>query len=201
MPLKNTLGFMPNKRLTCDQCQRPIISCLCDLCNPVANEVAVLVLQHPKETAHAKGSLPLLKQSLQKIEVWRGEVFDQLPSKLDLGGFDNILLYPSDETIQTSQVATASTRPRRLILLDATWRKSYKMLQLNPALQTLARFSPNIEQPPMYLARKAKKGHQYSSLEACCYALAELEGQAARYQGLLNNFQRFNQRLLQQRQR
>jgi len=159
------------------------------------------VLQHPKETAHAKGSLPLLQQSLQTIDVWRGEIFEQLQSKLDLGGFENILLYPSDGANQETLIATESKRPRRLILLDATWRKSYKMLQLNPALQTLRRYSPNIKHPPMYLARKAKKGHQYSSLEACCHALSELEGDAARYQGLLNNFQHFNQRLLRQRQR
>lgn len=157
-------------------------------------------MQHPKEKQHAKGSVPLLSRSLQHCQIWVDEVFEQLEHRLEFEQFNNLLLYPETGPSPVESSAL-NTKPRRLVLIDATWRKSFKMLQLNPILKTLPRISPKFEKQPAYLARKAAKPNQYSSLEACCSALLELDGQQTDYDKLLYNFGLFNQHLLRHRQR
>ncbi len=54
----------------------------------------------------------------------------------------------------------------RLVVLDGTWRKSRKMLYLNPLLQALPRL-PLVDLPALqYRIRKAQQAHQLSSFEA-----------------------------------
>jgi DTW domain-containing protein YfiP len=80
----------------------------------------------------------------------------------------------------------------RLVVLDATWRKSLKMLHLNPALMALPRLALQDLPPPRYRAmRRARRADQLSTLEAVCTALAQLEQDGARYQPMLDGFDRF----------
>ena len=76
-------------------------------------------------------------------------------------------------------------------MLDATWRKSLRMLIASPGLQTLPRLSLQHLPASRYRIRKARQAHQLSTLEACCQALGELEGEPARYEPLLAAFDGF----------
>jgi DTW domain-containing protein YfiP len=76
----------------------------------------------------------------------------------------------------------------RLVVLDATWRKSRKMLHLNPALQRLPRLSLENAPASSYTIRKAHQPGQLSTLEATCAALAQLEGNPQTVQPLVNAF-------------
>jgi DTW domain-containing protein YfiP len=84
-----------------------------------------------------------------------------------------------------------SDTPVRLVVLDATWRKSRKMLYLNPLLQCLPRLSLDTTHLSRYLIRKAHKPGQLSTLEATCAALAQLERDAPSFQPLLDAFDGF----------
>ena len=79
----------------------------------------------------------------------------------------------------------------RLIVLDATWRKSRKMLHQSPALQRLPRLALDDVPQGRYAIRKAHAPGQLSTLEATCAALAQLEGDAVRWQPLLAAFDGF----------
>jgi len=79
----------------------------------------------------------------------------------------------------------------RLVLLDATWRKSRKMLYLNPALQRLPRLGLTDVAPSNYRIRKAHAPHQLSSLEAAAQALGQLDGAPERFGPLLDAFDGF----------
>ncbi|GAA6151888.1 tRNA-uridine aminocarboxypropyltransferase [Pseudoteredinibacter isoporae] len=194
-------------RIRCSQCQRPQRSCLCDLITPVNNVVHVHLLQHPKESQHPKGSAILLQLSLQRMSTWVGEDFPLLEQTLSNHGYQDILLYPSDDVSEPHNVPSTETsreftssddntdmQPIRLWVLDGTWRKTYKMLQLNPALLQLPRFTARAHEIGQYRIRKAPKEGQLSTLEACCHALAELEQSAEKYRALLTAFEEFNQR-------
>ena len=76
-------------------------------------------------------------------------------------------------------------------MLDGTWRKSLKMLHLNPALQALPRLALQAQAPSRYLIRKAHHPDQLSTLEASCLALAQLEQAPDRYAPLLTAFSAF----------
>ncbi|MBB6522213.1 tRNA-uridine aminocarboxypropyltransferase [Pseudoteredinibacter isoporae] len=187
----------PQKRASCPQCHRPLRSCLCDLITTVDNQVHIQLLQHPGESQHPKGSAILLQLSLHHVTTWIGEQFPELEPAIKSSTFQDVLLYPENNESNCSQAFEHSTndaRPLRLWVLDGTWRKTYKMLQLNPALQNLPRFTPNPEQTSQYRIRKAPKDGQLSTLEACCHALSELEHSQEKYRPLLSSFDQFNQR-------
>ena len=63
----------------------------------------------------------------------------------------------------------------RLVVLDATWRKSRKMLWSNPTLQALPRLALHHVPASRYAIRKAHAPHQLSTLEATQQALRHLE--------------------------
>ncbi|MFL6719520.1 MAG: tRNA-uridine aminocarboxypropyltransferase [Burkholderiaceae bacterium] len=181
-------------RLVCPNCLRPARACICAWTAPVGNQVDVLLLQHPMEAANAKNSLTLLRLSLAWRTVAVGEAF--APEKLRQllygpdGNVQPVLLYP-DAPGAAGFLSAPNGPPPRLVVLDATWRKSRKMLALNPALQALPRLSLSAPPPSQYLIRKAHRPEQLSTLEAVCHALAQLEGEAARYQPLLRAFDGF----------
>ena len=106
-----------------------------------------------------------------------------------------VLLYPptpqDDETPALDLERLKDPSRVRLVVLDATWRKSRKMLHLNPLLRRLPRLSLDEAPASNYLIRKAHKPGQLSTLEATCAALAQLEGDAGRYQTLLKAFDGF----------
>ena len=181
------------RRPTCARCALPLRTCVCALAVPVANEVEVLLLQHPDEAREAKNSARLLRLSLARCRVEVGEVFEPRSLRTLLGGdvSDVALLYPAD-TESAGFPAGPARRPARLVVLDGTWRRSAQMLRANPLLQSLPRWALWPSQPARYAAlRKAGRASQLSTLEAACAALAELESAPARYAPLLSAFDRF----------
>ena len=170
----------------------------------------MLVLQHPLEVAHAKGSARLLGMSLahSHSRLVTGEAFDddELSALLnqpwpgesvDATPRQTVLLYPATPACPAPTWPLAGddapTDPRllRLVVLDGTWRKSRKMLYLNPVLQTLPRLALRGRPPSNYRIRKAHLPDQLSTLEATCAALGQLEGGDAPFEPLLQAFDGF----------
>jgi len=158
----------------------------------------VLILQHPLEVGHAKNSAGLLHWSLPQSRLLVGEVFDEHSLRVALSEPKyTVLLYPASDypdhaapaALDAAQLADPSQV--RLVVLDATWRKSRKMLHLSPLLQGLPRLSLDESVESHYSIRKAHKPGQCSTLEATCAALAQLQGDAVRYAPLLQAFQGF----------
>ena len=196
------------RRITCTTCLRPQSTCICQWITPIAHVVEVLILQHPLEVDKAKGSARLLHLSLPHSRMLTGEVFAgpgclTAPFDPEAGAHNPkhvILLYPDttqDRALNLSAppaLAPALLRdPRqlRLIVLDGTWRKSRKMLYLNPLLQQLPRLSLHDMPASRYLIRQARRPDQLSTLEATCAALMQLERSTAQFQPLLTAFDGF----------
>ncbi len=183
------LADAPSRRARCATCALPAGTCVCALVTRVANDVEVLVLQHPDEQHQAKNSARLLRLGLASCRVVVGETFDLL-ALLDGDVSDVALLYPSDTSEGVPRSSGAP--PRRLVVLDGTWRKSLRMLHANALLQSLPRWAISSATPSRYAAlRKARLTSQLSTLEATCAALAEIEQAPARYAPLLHAFDRF----------
>jgi DTW domain-containing protein len=199
------------QRPTCATCLRPQSTCICQWITPVAHTVEVVILQHPLEVGQAKGSARLLHLSLPHSRIVTGEVFagPKLEALLSApfepvaaapGPKRAILLYPDTPEEKALKVAAPpllapewlyEPAQLRLIVLDGTWRKSRKMLYLNPLLQQLPRLPLRDMPPSHYRIRKAQRPDQLSTLEATCAALMQLEGDAAKYQPLLAAFDGF----------
>jgi DTW domain-containing protein YfiP len=164
---------------------------VCALVAPVRNDIEVLVLQHPLEAREAKGSARLLALSLARCRVEVGEVFEPvlLDDWLHGAGRRSALLYP--EALDGA-AAAGGTMPNQLVVLDATWRKSLRLLKTNAMLEALPRVSLAPEAASGYgPLRKARRAGQLSTLEATCLALGTLEGEPGRYAPLMQAFERF----------
>lgn len=177
-------------RPTCPHCLRPQKTCICALARPQPSQVEVIILQHPQEVTHAKGSARLLHLCLPNSQLLVGEVFEQ-EQLAAMQGTDkqDFLLYPAANG-ETATVTTSITCPEkiRLWLLDATWRKSRAMLQQNPFLQQMPKLALHTLPTNRYQIRKAHAPHQLSSLQACVQALSEIEAEPAKYDGVLQAF-------------
>ena len=183
---------------------------MCQWVRPTAHQVQVLVLQHPLEVGHAKGSARLLGMSLahSHSRLVTGEAFDddELSAWLnqpwpgesvDATPRQTVLLYPATPLnpaptwLLAGDDAPTDPHHLRLVVLDGTWRKSRKMLHLNPVLQTLPRLALRDRPPSHYRIRKAHLPDQLSTLEATCAALGQLEGGDAPFEPLLQAFDGF----------
>ena len=203
-------------RLMCATCLRAKTSCICHWTSPTAHTVEVLILQHPMELNHAKGSARLLHLSLPHSRIQTGEVFEEAALQSWLTGSwtplasqhgdakrlpkQAVLLYPESPEVDTPDLPkpppldlAARNNPSqlRLVVLDGTWRKSRKMLYLNPLLQQLPRLALQGMPASRYRIRTAHKPDQLSTLEASCAALGQLEGSAAPFLPLLAAFDGF----------
>lgn len=184
------------KRAICSTCARPLRNCICALVTPVENQVEILILQHPTEAPNAKNTAGLLHLSLKNTRLRIGERFTaaELQAWLFADQKQPLLLYP--EIIEYKALGLIAPQPPltpnqftsnqlRLVVIDATWRKSRKMLYLNPALQSLPRMTLTETPASLYKIRKAHSENQLSTLEASCYALQQLEQRSVDYAPLL----------------
>ena len=157
------------------------------------------MLQHPQEQRQAKNSVALLRLSLANCELVVGERFtpETLHALLHRPGRDTRLLYPDVPAAPAPRPAASAPAvgpdaPLRLVVLDATWRKSLRMLLEHPALAALPRLSLDAPAPTRYRAiRAARRADQISTLEATVQMLAVLEGPGFNASPLLDAFDRF----------
>jgi DTW domain-containing protein YfiP len=188
-----TVSSSTTKRATCAACLRAQSACICHWVRPLSSRVDLLILQHPLEVRNAKNSARLLHLCLPGSRLEVGETFPDLQTLLYADGRVPVLLYPETpgEPAPTADVVPPDRL--RLVVLDATWRKSRKMLHVNPELQRLPRLALHDVPASAYRIRKAHAAHQLSTLEAAALALAQLEGDAAAYRPLLQAFDGFVQ--------
>ena len=190
----------PPRRAHCPRCVRPVSACVCRWVVPVSTSVDLLILQHPMEVNNAKGSARLLHLSVRGSTMLAGETFDppQLRAALYGGGRVPVLLYPDTPGQAALGIAAAPALPSgleaqaiRLVVLDGTWRKSRKMLYLNPLLQALPRLPLRDMGASRYSIRKAHAPDQLSTLEASCHALSQLDGDMDKFGVVSDSFAAF----------
>lgn len=153
------------------------------------------MLQHPQEQRQAKNSVALLRLSLAHCEWAVGERFapDALQALLQRPGRHTRLLYPDVPAAPAPAAPVPPPGvPLRLVVIDATWRKSLRMLIEHPALAALPRLSLAAPAPTRYRTiRAARRPDQVSTLEATVQALAAIEGDSFDGAPLLAAFGRF----------
>ncbi len=181
-----------SRRATCAACLRAQSACICRWVRPVASPAGLLILQHPLEVANAKNSARLLHLSVAGSVLEVGEAFEpaRLDALLHADGRVPVLLYP-DTPDASAPASLPMPESIRLVVLDATWRKSRKMLYLNPALRQLPRLALRDMPASHYRIRKAHAPDQLSTLEASAHALGQLVGDGAPFAPLFAAFDGF----------
>jgi len=167
----------PRAPSRCEHCLRPATHCLCALIPRITARTQLLVIQHPSEQRHALNTARLLVAGLTSAHLLITETIDPASpwhAALTDPQWQTELLFPGEDVPQV-KAAEADTRPRRLVLLDGTWRKARKLLYLNPILQGLPRVALPLGLHSRYRLRKAPKAGALSTLEAGVEALQLIE--------------------------
>ena len=164
----------------CSQCGKSLKACICEWIQSLASNVELVILQHPTETNRPMGTARILRLSLENSYLFEGENFTQhseLNKLLDEQGCQHFVLYPGEVSVSHEEVAKAASREGkvRIILLDGTWKKAYKMWQLSENLQALplVRLPENLQ--GNYRIRKAPSDNSLSTVEAGYHILTLLQ--------------------------
>ncbi|MDG6778568.1 DTW domain-containing protein [Thiomicrorhabdus sp. zzn3] len=198
-------------RKVCERCGRPEKVCLCPFITPLENRVEIGILQHPSEVKQIKGTAIIATLSLSHCRLWEGERFS------DVGDFHDwlqqgtvYLLYPelgdhaASKPVETRSLVELKQALRcageegplvKILLLDGTWRKTHKMMMLNPELQSLPRLTLHPQRTSAYRIRKQKNDQSLSTIEAIYEVLSGLEENQS-FEPLLEAFEQMNQQQL-----
>ena len=178
---------MPRK--TCPNCQRPLTVCYCSALVRVANTTRVLIIQHPLEQKHPfnTGRMAHLCLSHSELIVAENLSASQLASILKT---PSALLYPSLPWLPDTPEINLEIKPetrapavdsniQQLIVIDATWNKSKKILHLHPELQKIPRLHLKGNLSSNYQIRKTTVADGLSTVESIVEALNILEAERA----------------------
>lgn len=160
----------------CAICRYPLNACLCASVQPISPMTQLVVLQHPSEVEHKKNSVRVLSLVVAETQVYVGESeadFNGLREHLTACNKPIYLVYPSEQSVSVEQQPINPDCV--LLLLDGTWRKAFKMLQLNPWLTqyTAVHLAEGYES--RYRIRKSSRSDSLSTLEACAYMLSAID--------------------------
>lgn len=168
-----------SSRALCTRCQRPLPSCYCIHVPRLHNHWPIRILQHPQESRHALGTARIAALGLSDCLLSIGSTPEAAPLPVS----DSVLLYPGPDSLPLSGLPSSPVRP--LLFLDATWRKSQRMLFESSALAALPRYHLESPAPSRYRIRREPGAHAVSTLEAIVQTLEILEAAPGRYTGLL----------------
>lgn len=174
------------KRIECPDCLRPAALCYCPLITPVDNRWPVLILQEQREAAHALGTARIAALGLADCRLETISLGPEAPCPplLDeLPRLSPVLIYPGRDAAPLASLPTDAPRP--LLFIDASWRKSRRLLHEHPSLARLPRYSLEGMPSSRYRIRRTALPDALSTLEAITHALELLEGSPGRYAGLL----------------
>jgi len=174
----------------CYRCFRPTALCYCAELVPVSNTTPVVILQHPREQWHPLGTVRILRESLEQVQVlvdWdHGLRRGTRPLDLPAGAG---LLFPSPGARDLARL-TPDEMPSSLVVLDGTWTQARALYRDIPGLRSLPHFAFAPDRPSQYRVRREPKQHYVSTVEATVHALRQIEPETPGLDRILRVFER-----------
>ena len=129
------------------------------------------------------GTARILSLSLENSVTFIGEDFsehDALNRLLNDYNYQHAILYPSESSLSVEQLSASSLngseeQKLRIILLDGTWKKAFKMWQVSSNLQQLDTLHLPKDLKGNYRIRKAPSENSLSTVEAGYHLLSLLQ--------------------------
>lgn len=166
-------------RKQCPGCGYPVQTCLCHAVHPVANYTEVIIMQHPKESVHAKNTVRLLSLSLANVTVLSGKQasdFSELEQYLAANPKPTAVFYPAEQSSELLPgTANSSAHIKRAIFIDASWKQAYGIWQNNAWLNRYPFYKLPLHQSGQYTIRSSDLKYSFSTLEAVAYTLEYVE--------------------------
>ncbi len=148
--------------------------CLCRDLAPMATRTRVLVLLHRVERYRTTNTGRIATLALADSELREWNLLGTPNDPSGLTGEGVYLLYPGEQ----AGVLTQGTPVRTLVLPDATWRRTRRMVHRSPELAALPRLALPPGPPSAFQLRTNRNPQSVCTLEALARALGILEGPA-----------------------
>lgn len=167
----------------CLKCFRPISHCLCEYAKPeIDSGIKFVFLMHPKEARKQRtGTGRLSHIALKDSEILVGLDFSKDRRFMELMScpdFFPVLMYPGENAWNARQpdfIKTVAGRKLLVIIIDATWFCSKKIIQKNPGLLKLPQISFYGEYRSIFTFKREPKPEYVSTIESCYYLIKELQ--------------------------
>lgn len=163
-------------RLVCLRCERPQTVCYCHLLPAIDNRWPVVILQHVLESRHAVNTARIAQLSLLRCTTLAATdttIFKSSSLAVCNAAPAPVLIYPGEHSRPLAELDVSTPAP--LLFIDATWRKSRRLLLQSPWLQSLDCYGFTAEGSGRYRIRKASQPGYRSTLEAIVTVLSHLE--------------------------
>jgi DTW domain-containing protein len=179
----------PEPREICPRCRRPARVCYCKGITPIATRTRVILLQHPRERHVAIGTAHMARICLESAALYRG--LEWAGSRALERAHDDptrppVLLYPGEGAQDLAHAPPPG--PVTLVVVDGTWTQARHVIERNPVLQALPRYSFTPAAPSEYRIRQEPSVECVSTIEALAHVLGLLEGDPERFRVLLEPF-------------
>jgi len=159
----------------CSQCGKARKACICESIIALDSQVELIILQHPTEEQRPMGTARILSLSLENCRLFVGEDFrnhSELNGLLAQPDVEHFVLYPNDVSRCVTKVSIRPYKKARVILLDGTWKKAFKMWQVNTQLHPLPCLHLPENLKGNYRIRKAPSDNALSTVEAGYHVLS-----------------------------
>jgi DTW domain-containing protein YfiP len=194
----------------CPSCCKPAVLCVCDGVTPIANRIALLILQHPQEQDKTLGTARLLALHFTNAEMKVGLSWPSLAKALGrpadplrwavlyLGSAAAAALAPEQEVVALTakgelcpDQAKALAGIEGVIVLDGTWSQAKALWWRNPWVLKCKRVILGPKRPSRYgRVRTEPRADSLSTIEAAGLLLSRLEGRPEIETRLDETFQR-----------
>ncbi|MDR3517303.1 MAG: DTW domain-containing protein [Azospirillaceae bacterium] len=194
----------------CPFCLKPRTLCVCAEIVPVANRIALLILQHPQEQDKTLGTARLAVRQLGDATLRVGLSWPSLANALGrpadpqrwavlyLGSAKAATLLPDREVVAINgkgapvpDQAAAFRAIEGIIVLDGTWSQAKTLWWRNPWVLKCQRVILGPQRPSRYgKLRYEPRGDSLSTLEAAALLLRHLEDRPEIETALVSTFER-----------
>lgn len=181
---------MTEPRTYCYACNKPDATCVCPSITRLDNRTGITIVQHPRESRHALGTVRFAELGLRNSRVlidFSGRYRTESPPvELPEG---TGLLYPSPTAINLSSLPPACAPPH-LVVIDGTWHQAHTLYRDMKWLHALPHYVLSPDAPSRYRIRTEPRADYVSTLEAILMALTLLEPELDGVATLLAAFDR-----------
>ena len=157
-------------REKCLRCFRPVTSCMCKHITKIHTKTRFAILIHPKEFRKIRNNTGRMTHlALPNSLFIMGDDFTNDKQINDLIATHNTyLLYPGEESIKlnTEKLVTKNNKKDLILILDATWPCSRKMIKLSKNLQALPKVSFQTDITSIYQIKSQPQSYCLSTIES-----------------------------------
>ncbi|MCR5435510.1 MAG: DTW domain-containing protein [Treponema sp.] len=166
----------------CFKCFKPLSNCLCKYTKELDTGIKFVLLMHPKEFRRQRtGTGNIAHISLKDSEIIVGLDFEhneRLNALLNDKNYFPVLMYPGEDAWTAGKAGFKEEVGKRtllVIILDATWFCSKKMIDHNPFLLKLPKISFSGTYSSIFTFKHEPKPEYISTVECCYYFIKELQ--------------------------